>query len=145
MLEEIPGRERGERQRVAGQEGQKQFLRCTARKPAGGWGPGCQKLCPVRAWSLRGNGRDASAAKENKLTQRPPAWVWTRGHTESWRQGMLSLRLPTAHTFTGLCSGEQALRLLSALCPQPQGPWQQGQARQKEPSHAELGSTLTLT
>lgn len=71
--------------------------------------------------------------------------MWTRGHTEPWRQCELSLRWPAAHTFTGSCSGEQALHPLSALCSQPQGPWQQGQARQKEPSHVGLGSALTLT
>lgn len=29
----------------------------------------------MRAWNLRGNWRDESAAKKNKPTQRPPAWA----------------------------------------------------------------------
>lgn len=47
----------------------------------------------------------------------PLAWVWTRGHTEPWRQ-CEPLRLPAAHTFTGSCSGSRPC-IRSALCSAP--------------------------
>ena len=92
----------------------------------------------MRAWNLRGNGRDESAAKENKLTQRPPAWVWTRGaHRTMETVCAFTALAHSAHIYWVVLRGAGPASALRSV-PPDQGPWQQGQARQKESSHIGL-------
>lgn len=128
---------------MAGQEGQKQFLRCTVRKPTGGRGPGCQKPCPVR-----GPGT-AVAMGETKVQPRKihlpggPLLGCGQGGTQN-RGDSVSFHCgwPLAAHFTGSCSGEQALHPRSPLCAlSPRAPGSRGrQGRRTIPCWAGIAS-----